>query len=265
MAALGDIENIILSSLQQPGQNFGVGQYPNWSSLNNPQYGQAEIDYFINEGYKRACSDLYDLRLTTASFVLTTSIGVASYAIPPSGNPQMKSGYVFDVTYQPVGLQSYIRFEPGNSLVSWETFNRLTGQGYLRANSSGLYPRLCAVGPQRKTIELYPNPLEAGDTITVVYPALPTPGASQLPTLVAQSDEIALPDDSSEAISYWALGRLSLKNNAYEDAKEFRSLYAAEIARLREMYQKTSMGDVQVFTDEPTFPIFSGVVVSDGF
>jgi hypothetical protein len=265
MAALGDIENIVLSTLQQPGASFGVGSYPVWASLNNPQYGQGEVDYFINEAYKRACSDLYDLRLTTATFTLTTSIGIASYPIPPAGNPQMKAGYVFDVTYLPSGLQSAIRFEPGASLVSWDAFNQMTGQGYLRANSSGLYPRLCAIGPQRNTIELYPNPLEAGDLITVVYPALPTPGATQLPTLVAQEDPIALPDDASEAISFWALARLALKNNAYNDAKEFRELYATEIARLREMYQKTSMGDVQVFTDQPTFPVFSGVVASNGF
>lgn len=258
--ALGDLENVVLSALQQPGINFGVGDYPVWGNLNNPSISQGETDFFINEGYKRLCTTLWELRLTTATFVITTTAGIASYAIPPAGNPQMMAGRVFDVFYLPLGMSSNIRFEPGESLLSWEAFMRLTGQGYLRANSSGLYPRCCAIGPQRRTIELYPNPLEAGDTITVTYPAVPTPGTSQVPTLVNQADLILLPDEAGEAIANWACFRLALKSNATDDAKLFRSLYTEEIERIREMFRSTSIGDAQQFTGDPTFPVFSGLI-----
>jgi hypothetical protein len=257
--ALGDIENIVLSALQQPGINFGIGAYPQWGSLVNAQVGQGEVDYFINEGYKRICTALWELRLTTAQFTLTTTAGIASYAIPPAGDPQMMAGRVFDVFYLPLGSTSAIRFEPGESLVSWESFLRLTGQGYLRANSAGLYPRVAAVGPQRRTLELYPNPVESGDIITIVYPAIPTPGVSQVPTLVAQSDSILLPDDAAAAIGHWACFRLCYKNNSTDDAKMHRSLYMEEVERLRENFRCTSLGDVQQFTDQPTFPVFGGL------
>lgn len=263
--ALGDIENIVLSALQQPGINFGVGMYPNWGALSSPQIGQGETDYWINDGYKRICIALWPLRLTTAQFTLTTTVNVATYAIPAAGNPQMMAGRVFDVFYLPLGSTSAIRFEPGESLVSWEQFMRFTGQGYLRANSSGLYPRCAAIGPQRKTLELYPNPLESGDTITISYPAIPTPGTTQVPTLVAQSDTILLPDDANDAIAHWACFRLSLKNNAFEDVKFYRQLYLDELARLREEYRVTSFGDVQTFTDAPTFPVFAGVLDTSGY
>jgi hypothetical protein len=258
--ALGDLENVILSALQQPGINFGVGTYPNWGALVNASIGQGEVDAFINEGYKRVCSALWELRLTTATFVLTTTTGIASYAIPPVGNPQMMAGRIFDAFYLPFGMSSSIRFEPGEGLVSWENFMRLTGQGYLRANSSGLYPRCAAIGPQRNTFEIYPNPLESGDTITITYPAIPTPGSSQVPTLVAQSDTILLPDDAQEAIANWACFRLSYKNNASDDGKAYRSLYLEEIERLRENFRTTSLGDVQQFTDQATFPVYGGLL-----
>lgn len=264
--ALGDLENIVLDGLQQPGANFGG--YPNWAALNNPQIGQANVDYQINEGYKRICTTLYDLRLTTGQFTLTSSTGVGSYPIPPNifpPYPQMMGGKVFDVVYLPLGATSSIRFEPGNNLVSWEEFMRFTGQGYLRANSSGLYPRICAVGPQRNTLEFYPNPLENGDTITVTYPARPTSQSTQLPTLVAQSDTIMLPDDAGPGIAYWAIYRLNFRNNATEDAKFYRQLHLEEIARLRELYRSTSFGDVQQFTGDATFPVYSGVIPADGY
>ena len=258
--ALGDLENIVLSALQQPGSNFGPGAYPNWGALNNPSISQGEVDFFINEGYKRICTALWELRLTTAQFTLTTTTGIASYAIPPSGNPQMMAGRVFDVFYLPLGATSAIRFEPGESLVSWEAFLRLTGQGYLRANSAGLYPRVAAIGPQRKTIEIYPNPLEGGDVMTVIYPSLPTPATPQCPTLGLQSDLILLPDESSIAIAHWACFRLAFKSNATDDAKMYRALYVEEVERLRDTYRCTSIGDVQQFTDAPTFPVFGGLL-----
>jgi hypothetical protein len=258
--ALGDIENIVLSALQQPGSNFGPGAYPNWGALNNPSLSQGEVDFFINEGYARMCTALWELRLTTATFTLTTSIGVASYPIPPTGNPQMMAGRIFDAFYLPVGASSSIRFEPGESLVSWEAFQRLTGQGYLRANSAGLYPRVAAVGPQRRTFEIYPNPLESGDLITIIYPAIPSPATPQCATLGLQSDLILLPDDAAAAIAHWACFRLCFKSNATDDAKMHRSLYLEEVERLRENFRCTSLGDVQQFTDTPTFPVFGGLV-----
>lgn len=258
--ALGDLENIVLSALQQPGSNFGVGAYPNWGALMNASIAQGEVDFFINEGYSRLCTALWELRLTTAQFTLSTTAGIASYAIPPSGNPKMMAGRVFDVFYLPVGATSAIRFEPGESLLSWENFQRLTGQTYLRANSAGLYPRIAAIGPQRSTLEIYPNPLEGGDTITVIYPAIPTPATPQCPTLAAQSDNILLPDEASAAIGHWACFRLCWKNNATDDAKIHRNLYMEEIERLRDTYRTTSLGDVQQFTDVPTFPVFGGLI-----
>jgi hypothetical protein len=257
--ALGDLENIVLSALQQPGINFGVATYPIWGGVTNPNLSQGEVDYFINEGYRRVCTALWPLRLTTATFALTTTAGIASYAIPPAGNPMMMAGRVFDVVYLPLGATSAIRFEPGESLLSWEAFMRLTGQGYLRANSSGLYPRCAAIGPSRRTLEIYPNPLENGDTITITYPAVPTPGTTQVPTLVAQSDTILLPDEASDAIGHWACYRLNWKNNATNDMKLNRALYKEELLELQETYRVTSMGDVQQFTDQPTFPVFGGV------
>jgi hypothetical protein len=258
--ALGDIENIVLSALQQPGINFGIDTYPLWGALVNASIGQGEVDFFLNEGYKRLCTALWELRLTTAQFTFTTTTGISSYAIPPAGNPQMMAGRIFDAFYLPLGATSAIRFEPGESLVSWENFQRLTGQTYLRANSAGLYPRVAAIGPQRNTFELYPNPLESGDTITIIYPAIPTPGTSQVPTLVSQADVILLPDEASAAIGHWACFRLAFKNNATDDAKMYRALYSEELERLRDTYRTTSLGDVQQFTGDPTFPVFGGLL-----
>jgi hypothetical protein len=254
MPSLGDIENTILMMLSEPGANFVLGQGPSWSSLTNPQYSQALLDYFINLAYKRVASDLADYNLLAAKFTITTSTGVGTYSIPPTGvtiYPELR--LLRDVFYLPLGVQNAVRFEPGSMLVSWSEFCRKTGQNYLRANSGTLYPTYCALGSQRNTLELFPTPLETGDIITVYYSALPTPNANQFPTLVAVADMIALPSDCVEAMTYWALWYLYKRNGDDANARFYRQTYAEEIARLKVIYGRDSIGDFMQITGDPTY------------
>lgn len=79
---LGDMENSVLVTLQQPGaQNLPAA--PAWSTLTNPQLSQGVVDFYINRGYERVLSDLYilDLSLVTATFPSIASTGL--YPISP--------------------------------------------------------------------------------------------------------------------------------------------------------------------------------------
>lgn len=257
MIALGDLENIVLSALQQPGQNFvtpGSTGYPNWSQLTSPQYNEGEVDFAINSGYTRACSDLAHLRFSAVTCQLASSAGVGSYPFPPvqPANPYPAFKMILDVFYLPKGAVSPMRFEPGSRLIAWEQFMRKSIQGYDRPLSADLYPGFCAVGPKRNTLEFYPNPLESGDAISVTYAALPTPNAISVATLASQSDEIVLPDDTVDAIVYWALSRLFLKSRSFDAAREFRGLYASEIARIKNEYTRATQGDALIMEDTAT-------------
>lgn len=85
MPNLGNLENMALFVLQQPGANFAAG-VPNWASLTNPQYNQQVLDFYFNEGYKQLLRDTNDF----APFLVTQTFpSVANqyqYAIPnPTG------------------------------------------------------------------------------------------------------------------------------------------------------------------------------------
>ena len=79
---LGDMENSVLVTLQQPGaQNLPAA--PAWNLLTNPQFSQGVVDFYLNRGYERVLSDLYilDLSLVTATFPSIASTGL--YPISP--------------------------------------------------------------------------------------------------------------------------------------------------------------------------------------
>jgi hypothetical protein len=256
---LANLENTILMMLQQPPYDFANGS-PDWGTATNPQYPRELVDYVVNMAYRRIAGDLKDYNLMTAVFTLSSSLNVGSYPIPPlqTTNPFPEIAMVRDVFYLPLGQTQTLRYEPGQSMVSWTEFMRLTGQSFLRANSGSAWPTICAIGPQRNTLELYPQPVQNGDTITVYYNPLPTPNAVQCPTLVSESDVLGLPSDCEMALIYFALAILFRRNSDDDNSKQYRGLYLEEIKRLKTVYQRDSIGDSMQMTDIPTYPALIG-------
>ncbi|MDE2102022.1 MAG: hypothetical protein KGL39_32550, partial [Patescibacteria group bacterium] len=62
MAQLQDIENEILSNLQQ-SELVNFSGVPNWGAATNPEFDQPTVDYRINQAYVKLYEDLGDLDL----------------------------------------------------------------------------------------------------------------------------------------------------------------------------------------------------------
>ncbi len=238
---LQDLENALLAEMQQPGVNFGGA--PTWSALNNPAFNQGVVDYAINQAYKRVMRDLQNTEVYSYAITFNSTANTSQYPIPSSGGTSQPAiAMVQRVFYAPSGLGYTYEFEPGIRFLSWPEFQAFTGEGYLRPYSFGVQPDVCAVTPDRKNIAFYPGSANAGDTITVNYMPIPTPGAVAVATLVAETDAAVLPDDASDAMLFAALMRLWPKAREFGAVKVYKDLYDAEIAKLRDQYTRASAG-----------------------
>jgi hypothetical protein len=81
MPNLGNLENMALFVLQQPGANFSAG-VPNWASLTNPQYSQQVLDFYINEGYKQLLRDTNDFAPFLVTQTFPSAANAYQYALP---------------------------------------------------------------------------------------------------------------------------------------------------------------------------------------
>lgn len=242
---LGDLSNLILTTLQQPGASFtvGGGGGPNWASLTNPQYSQGLVEFSINEGYRATMGDLWDMQLTVVTFTLTSTVNTFKYAIPPSGYSNI--GHVVRVFYQPKGLPYTQEFRPGVGLIAWDEFQQTyTGEGYLAPYSFATQPYVCTIDPLLQNLYFYPGSNIAGDTITVDYQPLPgnTTGA---PLLTAQTSTPLLPVDTHMAIFYYAMHLLWVRARETAESQRFFGLYDNEIQKARFKYSRKHMGDNQ--------------------
>lgn len=256
-----DLENECLAALQSPLVNFGAA--PNWGSQQGPQLSQAFVDHAINRGYARVLNDLADLEIVTATITFTSTTQVYKYTIPPVPATQPAIRMVRRVFYQPLGIPYALELEPGARLISWAEFERVTGAGYLQPFSFAQQPEVCAVSPDRKSIQFYPGPTTTGDTITVNYAPIPTAGTS-VPPLSNATDVPVLPDDCSEAIVFWALTLLWPKQREFAAREVYAKNYREEIQRLRDTYARSSAGDKLQITDPGTILASSGFASSWG-
>lgn len=270
---LGDLSNLVLTSLQQPGASFtiGGGGGPAWTSLTNPQYSQGLVEFCVNEGYRQVMGDLWDQQLAVVTFTLTSTQQTSKYAIPPTNIiPYAPIGHIVRVFYQPSGLPYTWEFRPGSQLISWDQFQgQYTGQGYLTPYSFATQPYVCAVDPLLQFLYFYPGSAIAGDTITVDYQPLPAPSGNYLgcPLLTQATSTPLLPADTHIAIFYFAMHLLWTRAREIQAALQYYtpdllgpSLYAASIRSAKQKYTRKFMGDnqrLEVFTDSlslrPTF------------
>lgn len=153
------------------------------------------------------------------------------------------------VYYSPLG-QSYTREQvPGVSLIPWQDFQRYVGSGYYRQNAFGTEPMACSITPDRKQLVFYPGASAVGDTISIVYQPIPTAN-SAVPLLVNETDvPFGLPDDTHQAIVYWALTILWAKAREFGAVGEYKQLYDLEVQRIKTNYMRRSAGDSMRFTD----------------
>ncbi len=257
---LMDLENFLLSTLQQstPPPNFGSA--PAWSGYTNQPYPQASIDFFINEGYRQFLSDTADLELVLVTYTFTSTSNTSAYAFPPTGYAECAE--VARIYYMPVGLPYSREFDPGVEFTSWQEFQRITGQGYLRPYSFGTQPTLCAIDPQRQNIVFYPGSANAGDTVQVQYVPLPTPTGTGCPTLVAETDTPITKSDTHIAIAYRALAELWMQGREAQAADYYMKRYDAIVAGIRKKYELRSHGDtkrIKPFADSLQIAVGIGV------
>jgi hypothetical protein len=243
---LQDLENGVLSNTQQ-SQLVNFGGPPPWANATNPQLNQGIVDYAVNRAYQRLMSDLADIEIYTYQTVFSSTANTINYNFPLNvGDPNMQR--VMRVFYQPIGQSWTLEFAPGARLVSWTRFQAYAGDGYLRPFTYDIIPQFASITPNRKTLSFFPGCANAGDTITVQYVPVLTPGTS-VPPLVAETDAIVLPDECEEAIIYWATSLCWPKLREFGAMREYQQMYAAEVERLRETLSQRSKGDTQRFVD----------------
>jgi hypothetical protein len=94
---------------------------------------------------------------------------------------------------------------------------------------------------------VFSAPAQSGDGILIDYAPLPTAGADIVPTLVNETDEPVVDDDCCEAIVFWALSRLWMRERQAGASAAYLQLYLNEIERIRVEYRKASSGDSMRF------------------
>lgn len=246
---LGDMENLILVQLQQPGANF-TGGAPTWPA--NAQFGQGLVDFCINEGYKHAMGDLDELEIGLVSFPITSTVQTYKYTIPPAAGNFAQIASVGHVYYQPIGFTYTREFRPGRELVSWMQFQTYTSQGWIEPYSFTNLPNVCTIDPLLTSLYFFPGCANAGDIITVQYTPFPTAGAVNCPTLVLPADTPVLPVDCHMAIVNFALSLLWIRARELATATVYKQQYAADIADILRTYARKHHGDtirVEPFLD----------------
>ncbi len=241
---LGDLENAVLTELQQPNASF-VGGNPTWAS--NQQFSQGLVDFWINQAYIKVLGDLEDLELVTVTFTMPSLTLTSVYPIPAAGYAPIS--HVTHVQYQPFGLPYKWEYRPGQTLISWREYqDKWTNQGYLAPYAYGTQPIVCTVDPLLANLYFYPGSARAGDTITVWYAPLPANGATGCPTLVNESDKPLLPVDCHMAIFYFAMSRLWMRAREGQNAATATQMYGQELADIRKKYTLKQAGDVKRIT-----------------
>lgn len=247
---LAQIENSVLDTLQQT-ELVNWGGSPNWTAATNPDFGQANVDFRINEGYLRAMRDVsaIDVAIWTATFSSVAS--TFQYPIVPavaSGNPNPPCAQLRRLYYAPVGFPFTLEFEPGIRMVPWKEFQRYTAAGYLQTASFGPYPEVCAVTPDRKFIQFFPGTANNGDTITLQYSPVPTAG-TLVPLLVNETDTMLLPDDFGALIEHFALFKLWPKARAMNAATASFATYKEQMGQAIAEWKQRSAPDKLRITD----------------
>lgn len=267
---LGDFSNLCLVTLQQNGASFtvGGGGGPQWSSLSSPQYSQGLVEFCINEGYKKAMGDLWDLQLTLLTVTQLSTTTTYKYPIlPATGGPYANVSHVGRVFYQPYGLPYTWEYRPGSQLISWAEYQgKYTGQGYLLPYSFGTQPKVATIDPLLQNVYFYPGSARSGDTITVEYQPIPTYNsaspiaASAGGILVNQTDTPLLPPDTHMAIFYYAMWLLWARAREMQAMELYQKMYVAELAAVRMRYTLKHGGDtmrVEPFGDPLTLGTFT--------
>ncbi len=236
---LQDLENLVLSQLQQPSVNFGNA--PTWSATTNPVFNQASVDFAINRGYARLLSDLADSEVAEYTTTFSSTLQTNYYTLPIAGQPKVR--LLNRVSYQPYGLPYTVEFHAGTRLVDWEEFQRVTAQGYLIPYSyAATVPDICAITPDRSQLAFFPGSGIAGDTITLKYAPMWTVGTSVGP-LVNETDAPYFPEDCHDAIAYFALAQLWIRAREAGMAGEYRKMYMEDVERIKTAYLRRSRGD----------------------
>lgn len=243
---LEDLENELLLIMQQNAA-YSFGSAPNFTLITNPAFNKSSIDFYINRGYERAMADTARFQIYTTSAVFPSTASTWNYVIPPSGSPTI--AMVFRVLYQPVNFPYKIIYDPGKRLIATRDFNFYSGEGLLSPYTFASYPTTMAISDDRTQLWLYPGSLNAGDTITLQYAPLPTPGTS-VPFLVNNTDQPVLPSDTRQAIVEWASYTLWLRMREMQQAGIAKQNYSQEIERIKYIYDQRSLGDQTGFMDQ---------------
>jgi hypothetical protein len=269
---LGDMTNLELVLLQQPGAQFVTGGAtptgPNWLGVQNPQYSQGLLEFATNEGYRKTMGDIDPLELALVQYTFSSIAQTYIYPVIPAPTTTQQFSQVSHIAriyYKPFGLLYTREFRPGTELVSWAKFQRITGQGYLEPYSFGTQPTWATVDPLRQNIYFYPGSARSGDTITVNYTPIPTnyfTNASNVqtaptgcPILVNATDTPIIPADCHMAIVYYALWLIFIRAREQAAATMYEQMYKAEIAEIKFKYTKVQHGDtitVEPFVDSLT-------------
>jgi hypothetical protein len=152
--------------------------------------------------------------------------------------------------YAPQALLYQQEYIPGGDLIGWNEFQRYTDKGFLTPFSYATQPGKAAVTPNRQFLAVFSAPAQSGDGILMDYCALPTAGADIVPTLVNETDVPVVPDDCCEAIVFWALSRLWMRERQAGASMAYMQMYMQELERIRTEYRKTSSGDSMRFQEK---------------
>jgi hypothetical protein len=248
--ALQDMENRLLIELQQnPVSTVTPLGAPNWASLTNPQFNQGVVDFAINSGYIKVMSLVARLEMFQTSVTIPVVPNQFYYTFnpPTAGSPRVAK--LKRVQYTPTGLNYTYEYYRGMDFVSWNDFLDVTGNlyGLQVGAASGTLPAIVSVVPGNKQIALYPAGILATDTITYVYAPLPTAGASTCPTLVAETDQIVLPQEYEEAICQWALYILWSKARVFDMKQEAYQMFKNEMSDIYANNTQLHPGDTNGF------------------
>jgi hypothetical protein len=247
------MENDLLLTLQAPGAN--PGGEPTWATLTNPQLAKAQVDFYINQGYKRVAQDLRDYDLMDVSASITVPVSTTSIPLPqrpasPFVGPTVAQ--IRRVTYAPYGLLYTEEYVPGQKLVSFPEFMRACGNGLWLTRTSAIKPSVIAVSNERDALLLFPMTVQDGDVLTLYWAPIPTDGDLLCPTLVNPLD-VPLIQDIEEAIVQWALSKLWMRERQAKAAADAKQAYAIEIGRLRANALRRSAGDTLTLRQRPAF------------
>jgi hypothetical protein len=191
--------------------------------------GNAANQLSVTAAVQGVAGNAVTLTSTSSSGTLVLTASGATLTGGTAASPLVRM--VHRVRYNPQGLPYNRDMIPGAKLIAYDTYQRITGAGYLQPYSFGTEPQYCTISPSRQFINFFPGPNTTGDIITVEYAPLLTAGTNAAPLVNETDVPFGVMEDWYDAIVYGAcmwLWPVAREMGARDD---YRKMYMEEIAR----------------------------------